>query len=210
LQKLKDAMEALGKAAGLAVTYEQQDVYDNAYATAVRIVEEHRELKYMLEAMVYLGSKGNAGAYRIGSNSTDFAKLIEETALTLKSDDSSSFDINNHPLMKVFVNNKDGLAGTEGAGNEVIDDDIEIQGGGSIGKNPKCPLTLVELIHLKEPVEDSKGFVYEKSALIDYIRKTSKGRGRVLAPIAEVNHYVSEKEIRPAQSILDAQRARMR
>lgn len=203
-------MEALGKAAGLALAYEQQDVYENAYATAVRIVEEHRELKYMLDAMVYLGSRGNAGAYRIESKSTDFAKMIEETALTLKSDDSSSFDINNHPLMKVFMNNKDGLAGMEGAGNEVIDDDIEIQGGNSIGKNTKCPLTLVELIHLKEPVEDSKGFVYEKSALIDYIRKTSRGRGPVRAPIAEVNHCITEKEIRPAKSILEAQRTRMR
>jgi len=203
-------MEALGKAAGLALQYEEEEVYENAKATAVRIVEEYRELKYMLDAMVYLGSKGNNGAYRIGKDSTDFARLIEETALTLKSDEGSSFDVNNHSLMKVFVNNKDGVAGVEDAGNEVIDDDIEIQGGTSIGKNKKCPLTLVDLIQLKEPVEDSKGFVYEKSALIDYIRTKSMGRGRVRAPIAEVNHYITAREIKPATSILQAQKARVR
>lgn len=203
-------MEALGKASGLALQYGQNDVYESAHATAVRIIEEHRELKYMLEAIVYLGSKGNAGAYRMGKDTTDFAKLIEDTALTLKSDENSSFDVNNHPLMKVFVNNKDGIAGVEEAEHEVIDDDIQIQGGGSIGKNTKCPLTMVELVHLKEPVEDAKGFVYEKRALIDYIRKTSRGRGRVQAPIAEVNHFITEKEIKPATSIIEAQKMRLR
>lgn len=203
-------MEILGKAAGLALQYGQDDGYKDAYETAVTIVEQHRELKYMLDAMVYLGSKGNAGAYHIGKDTTDFTKLIEETALTLKSDEKASFDANKYPLMKVFMNAKDGVAGMEEAENEVIDDDIEIQGGSGIGKNTKCPLTLVEVMQLKEPVEDPKGFVYERSALMDYFRKAPKVRGKVRAPMAEVNHYISAKDIKPAMSIIEAQKIHAR
>lgn len=203
-------MEVLGKAAGLALQYGQESDYSEVYNAALRIIAEHRELKYMLDAMVYLGSKGNTGAYQISNQSTDFEKLIEETALNLKSDDTVSFHVENHPLMKVFVNNKDSIAGVENPANEVIDDDIEIQGGNSIGKNTKCPLTMVELIHLKDPVEDAHGFVYEKNALEDYFRKASKRRGKVRAPIAEANHFITMNEIKPAQSILEAQKIQAR
>jgi len=55
---------------------------------------------------------------------------------------------------------------------------------------------------LVEPVEDAKGFVYEKAPLLKYLK--SKG-GRCRSPIAETNHMISVKELRPAKHILASQ-----
>ena len=65
------------------------------------------------------------------------------------------------------------------------------------------------MIDLKEPVEDAKGFVYEKEALEAYIKKQTKGRkGKILSPIAETNHYITLSELKPCSAILEAQKRR--
>lgn len=145
VQTLKDTMEILGKAAGLAKLYGSQEDYDEAHGAALKIVEQHRELKFVLDAMVYLGSKGNARPYQIGENSTDFATLIEETVLTLKTEEGKAFSAENHSLMEVFNKYKNDAAQTEDRGREIIDDDIQIEGGVGITKNTKCPLTMKDV-----------------------------------------------------------------
>ena len=45
--------------------------------------------------------------------------------------------------------------------------------------------TLVQLLDLECPVEDEKGYVYEKAAIIDYLRKEQRvGRGVAACPVA--------------------------
>ena len=70
-----------------------QEDKDQAREAAERLVEDHRELKYALDAMVYLASKGNVRAYRITGDETDFQKLIEDTVVRLKAEERRPFKV---------------------------------------------------------------------------------------------------------------------
>ena len=64
----------------------------------------------------------------------------------------------------------------------------------------------LQLIDLEEPVQDAKGFVYEKKPLVDYLRQA---KGRRKSPIAETNHIVTVNELKPAKHVVAAQRRRV-
>lgn len=143
LQKLKDVLVSLGTAAGFAKVYGDQEDYDRAYRSALQTVEQYRELKLMLDAFVYLASKGNAHSYQIGSDTTDFGSLIEEAMLTLKGEGRPAVSAAEDSLMETFWSAEREIAPQ--TQNEVIDDDIEIQGGSDSMKNTKCPITMVDV-----------------------------------------------------------------
>ncbi len=84
LDKIKDAIDTLGRAAAIASKVGSQEDRRKAQEAAERLIEEHRELKFVLDAIVYLASKGNARAYRISSDTTDFQALVEDTVVQLK------------------------------------------------------------------------------------------------------------------------------
>jgi hypothetical protein len=80
------------------------------------------------------------------------------------------------------------------------DEDLMVVGGGANGflRNAKCPLSLKNLEDLNEPLEDSKGYVYEAAAIIDYIgRKTS-----VQCPVAGTTHTVKRAELKPSRHVM--------
>lgn len=80
------------------------------------------------------------------------------------------------------------------------DEDLMVVGGGANGflRNAKCPLSLKKLEDLNEPLEDSKGYVYEAAAIIDYIgRKTS-----VQCPVAGTTHTVKRAELKPSRHVM--------
>jgi hypothetical protein len=58
--------------------------------------------------------------------------------------------------------------------------------------NRKCPYTGTPLAELSEPVQDDKGYVYEKSAVMRFIRQN---KGRVQCPIPGTTHYVTEASL---------------
>lgn len=65
-------------------------------------------------------------------------------------------------------------------------------------KNTKCPLTLVPVERLNEPVEDAKGFIYEKKAIVEFIgRKSSRE-----CPMAGTTHKVTVAELRESRVAL--------
>lgn len=90
LDKIKDAIDTLGRAAAIASKVGSQEDRQKAQEAAERLIEDHRELKFVLDAMVYLGSKGNARAYRISSDTTYFQSLVENTVVQLKVRSNSS------------------------------------------------------------------------------------------------------------------------
>ena len=92
LDKIKDAIDTLGRAAAIASKIGSQDDRRQAQEAAERLIEEHRELKFVLDALVYLASKGNARAYRMSSDTTDFQALIEDTVVQLKVRSDSARD----------------------------------------------------------------------------------------------------------------------
>ncbi|KAI8105387.1 hypothetical protein M9435_000553 [Picochlorum sp. BPE23] len=174
LNKLKEVLVVLGTAAGFAKVYGDQGDYDRAYRSALETVEQYRELKLVLDALVYLGSKGNAHSYRIGSETTNFESLIEEAVLTLRSEGRAAVSAAEDSLMETFRSAEREVAPQ--TQNEVIDDEIEIQGGSGNTKNTKCPITMVDIYKLQDPVEDKNGFVYEKNAIMLYIKKAGARR----------------------------------
>ncbi len=90
VEEIKDAIDTLGRAAAIASKVGSQEDRQKAQEAAERLIEDHRELKFVLDAMVYLGSKGNARAYRISSDTTDFQSLVENTVVQLKVRSNSS------------------------------------------------------------------------------------------------------------------------
>ena len=54
-------------------------------------------------------------------------------------------------------------------------------------------------MELEEPVEDLKGFVYEKADMVRFM----KGRA-IQCPVSGTNHTVSAAGLRPARAILRA------
>jgi len=220
--------------------------YKKVLDTALDLMTKHHEMKLFHDALVYLGSPGNE-AYKASLESTDFETLIEETMLVMKNEEGR-YNPENDPLMECFNSTVAAIVPTA-AQDEVIDDEIQIQGGSSIEKNTKCPFTMklvrvsisqdfacwaydqgrcsmphgaqrtqkegyqlealylcLQLIDLEEPVQDAKGFVYEKKPLVDYLRQA---KGRRKSPIAETNHIVTVNELKPAKHVVAAQRRRV-
>ena len=56
---------------------------------------------------------------------------------------------------------------------------------------------------LKEPVEDSHGFVYEREDLMRYMSQTRPdGRGQVSLPRGCLGTTFTKEEIKPAEAVL--------
>ncbi len=49
-------------------------------------------------------------------------------------------------------------------------------------------------------MEDKNGFVYEKNAIVSYIKKA--GARRVRSPVAESNDFITLDELKPATRVL--------
>ncbi|CAK0752887.1 hypothetical protein CVIRNUC_002179 [Coccomyxa viridis] len=105
-------------------------------------------------------------------------------------------------------------AGEPMPGAEQADEDGDIVMEGSradISKNPKCPISGVEMLQLKDPVVDEVGFVYEKEAIYDWLRKQpGGGQQPVRAPIAAVRHSITKSGLKKAFKVVRAQKQKQR
>ena len=106
--------------------------------------------------------------------------------------------------MKVFMSNA--------AGEDVIeqiDDDIQVETGASNFKNSRCPLSLRNLVDLKDPVEDSHGFIYEREDLMRYMQQARSDRhGRYPCPEAAAGTFFTKDEVKSSEAVLRLQRQR--
>ena len=106
--------------------------------------------------------------------------------------------------MKVFLSNA--------AGEEVIeqiDDEIQVETRTTNFKNAKCPLSLRDLVDLKDPVEDSHGFVYEREDLMRYMSQMRPDRqGRYPCPEAASGTTFTKEEVKPSEAVHRLQRQR--
>ena len=74
--------------------------------------------------------------------------------------------------------------------------------------NSKCPLTMKDVFDLEDPTADVKGYVYERAAIVEYVRRQA-GRGAHAAaqcPAAGTNHAVRVAELRPAWEVFRAKK----
>uniref|UniRef100_A0A061R632 SP-RING-type domain-containing protein n=1 Tax=Tetraselmis sp. GSL018 TaxID=582737 RepID=A0A061R632_9CHLO len=143
--------------------------------------------------------------YEFDQTHTDFKKYLKEwTRDILESE--GGIDPEADERYKAFCEEvRPGAGG--GAGD---DQELVIQRGQQPAINAFCPLSRIEVLKLREPVEDDKGYVYEKEAVVDYITRESHHRRQVPCPQAGTTHYISLESLVPARRVLKAQRRRAR
>ena len=71
---------------------------------------------------------------------------------------------------------------------DVEDEDVMLTGQPQATVNARCPITSMLIADIEEPVQDQKGYVYDKMAIEQYIRK--KG-GSCPCPQSGTSHAVS-------------------
>ncbi|GBF92693.1 hypothetical protein Rsub_05062 [Raphidocelis subcapitata] len=128
---------------------------------------------------------------------TDFeAELASEAA-------GRSFDPERTDAMREF----DQFARAEDGpgGEDLEDDDIVVTGNDFM--NAACPISGKNVLELADPVEDEKGYVYDRAAITAHIRQRGYN-GACDAPFPGVSHSVVLSRLKPAARVLRAQKRR--
>lgn len=91
----------------------------------------------------------------------------------------------------------DGAVKKAANGGADADADLVMEDDGGDGpRNAKCPITARPVEEMDDPVEDERGFVYEREAIVQYIGK-SKSKD---CPVAGTNHKVTVSELKPSRA----------
>lgn len=72
---------------------------------------------------------------------------------------------------------------------------------------PHALHAVLQLLELDQPVMDLVGFVYDKAAILQHIKRMQHvpgGRQSVQCPVAGTAHRITEAELRPATAVLAA------
>jgi len=169
---------------------------EKAKQAMLRLIETQRALmahsRALDEMQMQYQHPGNA-------EETNFAALMEAATDRHLSE---GFDAEQSSQYQDFLD-KVRECGNSQEAAEDEDEDLVMERGNDLAPNRTCPLCQKELLFLDEPVEDSKGFVYEKKDIVDFIsRPTFNG----LAPISGADHSLSLANLKPARKVLKAQR----
>ena len=83
--------------------------------------------------------------------------------------------------------------------------------------NEMCPMSGKKLVDIDEPVADEKGYVYERAAIEDYIRRNGKPEGRggagekvMSCPVAGTSHQVAVSKLKPSREVEKLKRLKAR
>lgn len=175
------------------------------YHTVRDIVEARKKFDGYAEVCARLTQ---SDGYLPTGKTTDFDSLLKERLHNVENESSSEpghSDVEG--LQEMFVNEtRIPLSSITGRFDD--DDDILEVGGAlrsSLAKNLRCPITMVDILNLREPVEDSVGYVYEQEAIKELIyKKGRKGKTSIPCPEAGTQHTVSLSDLRPARKVLEA------
>lgn len=83
------------------------------------------------------------------------------------------------------------------------DDEICIGGERGAAPNAFCPLSGKPLMEIEEPVEDQKGYVYEKHDVVYYINSNG---GSVKCPSSATQHMITIPELKRAHKLIRQQK----
>jgi hypothetical protein len=81
----------------------------------------------------------------------------------------------------------------------VEDDELEVEAGGQF-KSVRCTLTQKHIFELKEPVEDAHEFIWEKEAILQYIREHPNYAQNPAVPGVPI----TAAELKPARRVMRA------
>lgn len=137
-------------------------------------------------------------AYVASGEATDFGAAVEAAAARAGAA-AGAYDPTSDPTYTDFLAAAGGGAPEDE--EEQIDDDIAIAGGGhQLAPNNTCPISGKRIMELAEPVEDHKGYVYEKAAVLAMLRGATNPRGMQL--VAGAPHFTRLQDLRPAHKVL--------
>mmetsp|Transcript_15231 Transcript_15231/g.42629 ORF Transcript_15231/g.42629 Transcript_15231/m.42629 type:complete len:242 (-) Transcript_15231:72-797(-) len=162
-------------------------------------LQAHSEMDAQAKALRSL-----ARDYTLGEEATDFKALLE--AKTQQYMVATSTGIDSSELMKewdraVWEVNRQGHAAPGGE-----DEELMIAGDPQPAVNAKCPISAKPVMEMQEPVEDQKGYVYEKDHIINYIKSFTRKGKLAMCPQAGTQHTLTESQLKPARAVLREQR----
>jgi len=152
-----------------------------------------------------------AREYRCTVDPTDFAGVVRDAEPVPVPDDHA------HPARRFSEAVDHARRERTGADATPQDEDGDVvdvtqaAAGGARGHgavNSKCPLTMKDVFDLEDPTADIKGYVYERAAIVEYVRRQA-GHGAYAAaqcPAAGTNHAVRVAELRPAREVIRAKK----
>ena len=152
-----------------------------------------------------------AREYRCTVDPTDFAGVVRDAEPVPVPDDHA------HPARRFSEAVDHARRECTGADATPQDEDGDVvdvtqaAAGGARGHgavNSKCPLTMKDVFDLEDPTADVKGYVYERAAIVEYVRRQA-GHGAYAAaqcPAAGTNHAVRVAELRPAREVIRAKK----
>lgn len=153
-----------------------------------------------------LALEGLVSSYSpLPTEETDFASTITSAMQQIVG--RSSFAQEKAKFMKDF-DNEAAPDDTAGGGEQDLGDDEDIMVTGDDLLNGTCPFTGKQVIELKDPVEDEKGYIYERSAILAHIQQQGRGQGWCDAPFPGANHRVFAHTLKPSSKVLRQQRRR--
>jgi hypothetical protein len=171
------------------------DIYDEFNTLAEQLASEKgnggelAKLKAALPKLVAVQASNAARAHALGefastyvctTEKSDFSEQLQLlTATALRRPDIGN---DPHGAVQKFENavaqgraTKEGRRGGGGGGGEDEDADLVITqaggggGGGYEPPNAKCPISGIAVGEIETPVEDEKGYIYEKLTIEEYI-----------------------------------------
>lgn len=137
--------------------------------------------------------QGLKRSYHPSATATDFSSAIEENTMRMMK--QSKFDPEKSAQLKDFDKQTGGAQEPEGDDDDVVDTSANDL------MNDKCPITMKSVFELTEPVEDQKGFIYDKQAVLNYIREKGRNGNPVVCPISGARHTITQQSLRPSTRI---------
>eukprot|EP00227_Mantoniella_beaufortii_P017357 CAMPEP_0197576550 /NCGR_PEP_ID=MMETSP1326-20131121/1542_1 /TAXON_ID=1155430 /ORGANISM="Genus nov. species nov., Strain RCC2288" /LENGTH=264 /DNA_ID=CAMNT_0043139499 /DNA_START=20 /DNA_END=814 /DNA_ORIENTATION=+ len=131
---------------------------------------------------------------------TDFAVVLKTRAAAL----TAAIPADDTSIMAEFDKAVDAAKRKGGHGGAAEEDEDVVlttqggAGGNNLAPNHKCPITAVPIEDLTEPVMDQKGIVYEKAAVVSFIKKK---QGEVMCPQHGTSHKITLNDLKPARHI---------
>lgn len=133
--------------------------------------------------------------YKCTLDKTDFRKVLEDKA---KAKASQMPDDPNGVMREFEQKVEEGKRKAPGAGGDE-DEDI-VMTGAQATTNSRCPITSKPIADIEEPVQDQKGYVYERRAIEQYIR--SKRGAPVPCPQSGTSHALTLADLKPAKAVV--------
>eukprot|EP01024_Parvocaulis_polyphysoides_P048583 TRINITY_DN4639_c2_g5_i1.p1 TRINITY_DN4639_c2_g5~~TRINITY_DN4639_c2_g5_i1.p1 ORF type:complete len:262 (-),score=42.84 TRINITY_DN4639_c2_g5_i1:277-1062(-) len=173
-----------------------------------KLIQIQNDATAYRQALSSIRPGGQPGYNPTAENPTDFEGLINERKQQHLNRIQRNQRVEDHEyyarILQAAGIDADGSG--EGQDQQQEDDDIVIETGKNVAPNAKCPLTGIDIFELDNPVEDSKGYVYQSEAIIKAI--SQQREKQLKCPVAGTSHFIRENTLKRANKVIFEQKKR--